>query len=897
VISNFIGFPADSLVPEALTLPNGARFYKCALQVNPFEYSLQHAKQHGFPDEESYNRALVDALIQEGIEVIAVTDHWRVLSSKKLIEAAQAEGIHVFSGFEASTRDGVHMLCLFEGNSDLRQVDRCATIVLGHGEPADGSPLGSKTLAELLKLVKDHGGICIAPHITQQSGLLTQLRGQARVKAWCEPTLQAGCIPGSLEDLKPAQDYYAIVGNTNPEYRRQRPLAVINAGDVSSPTEVSLPGKWTQIKMANVSIEGLRQAFLDPDSRIRLASESIPDGHVELVAMTWEGGFLDGVIVHFNENLNVLVGGRGTGKSTIIESIRYVLGAQALGKESQRAHESMISYLLGSGAKVTLVVRLHHPNEREYLLERTYPNPPVVRDETGNILGVAPSDVLPLIDIYGQHEIAELARDNTKLTHLLHRFLPPRHETEQERNALSRDLKNSRQQLLKIDQQLEDIEQRLTHLPRLQETLRQYKAAGIEEKLTQQTRLQREGRLFSTVNEQLQPIDGLLSELRSSIPLDRDYISAGALKDYPNASLLNRLNGPLEKVDQAVGQAVAIIASALQQARQEVGTVENEWKPLNETAQASFQLQLRELQKERIDGNEVLRLQRQIDELHPLERQKQSLQAERIELDQRRRNLLGNWETLLLNEHRALEKAAKKVNRQLAERVRVKVVYQQERGALRAVLDKALAPAGGQRKPIIDAIEASQGLSLRTLAAACRGNISELQQTYSLTPSQAQKLAGIGSDACFQLEELELSSITQVELNVASRGNQDWHDLSALSVGQRATAVLLLLLLEALTPLVVDQPEDDLDNRFIADDIVPIIKREKLRRQFVFATHNANIPVLGDAELILGLEANQGQAAIYARGSLDTPEVHTLVEEVLEGGREAFETRRAKYDF
>ena len=102
---------------------------------------------------------------------------------------------------------------------------------------------------------------------------------------------------------------------------------------------------------------------------------------------------------------------------------------------------------------------------------------------------------------------------------------------------------------------------------------------------------------------------------------------------------------------------------------------------------------------------------------------------------------------------------------------------------------------------------------------------------------------------------------------------------------------------------MVDQPEDDLDNRFITEGVVPRMREEKRRRQFVFSTHNANIPVLGDAELIVGLsavgEAGQGRAQVPAEhvGSIDSEPVRELVEELLEGGRAAFETRRLKYGF
>ena len=155
-----------------------------------------------------------------------------------------------------------------------------------------------------------------------------------------------------------------------------------------------------------------------------------------------------------------------------------------------------------------------------------------------------------------------------------------------------------------------------------------------------------------------------------------------------------------------------------------------------------------------------------------------------------------------------------------------------------------------------------------------------------------------------EMEELDLPPTTTLELNVAGEKQPDvWKKLNELSTGQKATAILLLLLLESDAPLIVDQPEDDLDNRFITEGVVPKMREEKRRRQFIFSTHNANIPVLGDAELIAGLdasgEAEQGQAEIPVvhMGSIDAQPVRDLVEEILEGGKEAFELRRLKYGF
>ncbi len=108
-----------------------------------------------------------------------------------------------------------------------------------------------------------------------------------------------------------------------------------------------------------------------------------------------------------------------------------------------------------------------------------------------------------------------------------------------------------------------------------------------------------------------------------------------------------------------------------------------------------------------------------------------------------------------------------------------------------------------------------------------------------------------------------------------------------------------MLLLENSDPLLMDQPEDNLDNAFIADRIVTELRDAKSRRQFLFATHNANIPVFGDAEWIgvFTAEENRGCLGLEAQGSIDVPAIRAQVASILEGGREAFIQRKEKYEF
>lgn len=130
----------------------------------------------------------------------------------------------------------------------------------------------------------------------------------------------------------------------------------------------------------------------------------------------------------------------------------------------------------------------------------------------------------------------------------------------------------------------------------------------------------------------------------------------------------------------------------------------------------------------------------------------------------------------------------------------------------------------------------------------------------------------------------------QVEYSRKGDG-KDFQSIGQASAGQRAAAMLAFLLAHGSEPLVLDQPEDDLDNHLIYGLVVQQIRSNKLRRQLIIVTHNPNIVVNGDAELIYALEFDKGQCRISETGSLQDQKMREEVCQVMEGGKEAFERR------
>lgn len=885
------------VIEAALTAPAGARFRKCALQVNPFQYLVDNAKRTAFSDEAVYNAAMLKALLAEGVEVIAVTDHYRVKASISLWEAAASAGIVVLPGFEAVAKDGVHFLCLFDPTTKAAAIERAigACGVQGDGTGA----VGELDSLELLEKGRSWGAVFVAAHASAGGGLLATLRGASRAAVWRNELLTACSLPGPVADAP--EGHRKILRNKEPEYQRARPVAVLNAQDVSSPEDVSKAGSACWIKVSEVTVQGLRQAFLDPASRVRLGSEAVPDPHTELLAVAWEGGFLDEVGFRLNENLNALIGGRGSGKSTVVESIRYALGLEPIGAEARKAHLGIIRGVLRDGTKVSVLLRSHTPAPQDYLIERTVPNTPVVRGRDGRVLAISPSDIAPHAEVYGQHEIAELARSPEKLTRLLARFMKADPAASKRKAELKAKLARSRSSVLERGRRVEEARTKLSRLPVLEERLRRYVEAGVEAKLKDRSRLVTEDRILSSSTGAVDQFREISGSIRDSLPIDRSFLDDSKLQDLPGKETLRALDPVLKALEADLEASAEAIDVALKRADDGIAAVHERWEVRRNAVQEAFDKVLRDLQATKIDAKDFLQIRKDIEELVPVRDGLPAVETDFAEAQASRRALLADWEDAKTAEFRELDRAAGEVSRELAGRVRVRVSYAGDREPL---FDLLRTDVGGRLSETVDILKAIPQLSITALTEAWRVGAGELVRAFRIPVAQAERLADASLEAVMKVDELELPPTTEIELNLSSDARTpSWQRLDDLSTGQKATAVLLLLLLESDAPLIVDQPEDDLDNRFITDGVVPKMRDEKRRRQFVFATHNANIPVLGDAELIVGLEASGEADRGHGRvdrshiGSIDNESVKELTEELLEGGRLAFETRRLKYGF
>ena len=223
----------------------------------------------------------------------------------------------------------------------------------------------------------------------------------------------------------------------------------------------------------------------------------------------------------------------------MIESIRYALGLDPLGEDAQKAHQGVVRHVLQSGTKVSVLVRSHKPSERCYTIERSVPNPPVVKDEAGEVLTLSPRDVMPGVDVFGQHEISELTKSPEKLTRLLERFVDTHPSLSGRESEVRLELERSRSRIVDVRREMTRLDERLTALPGLEETQKRFQEAGLEERLKEKSQLIREERLFLNLDERLEQYRVLRNELAEGLPIDTAFVSGKALEGLPNADILS----------------------------------------------------------------------------------------------------------------------------------------------------------------------------------------------------------------------------------------------------------------------------------------------------------------------------------------------------------------------
>ena len=848
-------------------------------------------------DDEAYANAVRDACKAERVQIVGLADHGSVDESEVVRRVLEQSGIVVFPGFEVATSEKAHWVCLFPEDTPHHQLVGYLA-QLGIQSTADAHERAQPvdlTGQQLLSKVDELGGFCYGAHVTTNHGILARKLNNL----WTDPTLRAAQIPGEIDDLP--DKYRSIALNQNPDYQRARRMALINAKDVAVPEDIRDSRASTLIKMTRPCFESFLLAFKDPESRVRLAGERTDHHYSRIKTVRIEGGYFDGLSAEVSEHLNAIIGGRGTGKSTLLECLRYALDVPHKGTDAAKVGDQIVKANLGAaGGRVVVELVSKASYMKTYKVVRRFGEPPRVIDGNGDESSLHPArDLLPRVEIYGQNEIFDLAKSPDELARVLDRFLPDSSEHRSRLEAAYRHLNENGEKLLQALAKRDEIETQIQRLPILQEQLKQLKELGFEEKLRQVPLLEKEKQLGPRIRSAISDVKAGLRLFEESLP-DLTFLSERALENLPHVELLRRarqimdgLNDVSRKRTREIAEAIAKAENGMKDVLEELGKeldasdalLEEEFSKLPALAGRGGQ----------DIGRAYQGLLREIEQIRPAETRLGTVKALVNELEQTRRNLLGEISDLRSTRTRAKQVAVKSLNERLSGKLRITVVPDGLRRPLRAFLQSM--PGIGPAKT--GWVDEAQGLTVMGLAAAVREGTQALQDMkWGLTRGVAETLSSMPAASRYQLESIDIDDQVNIELNV-SHEREHFRPIDQLSTGQKCTAILHLLLLDNPDPLLMDQPEDNLDNAFIAERIVQDLRKAKTERQFLFATHNANIPVFGDAEWIGVCRASDERAVMpdEMQGSIDIPGIRDSVASILEGGREAFMQRKEKYGF
>ena len=597
-----------------------------------------------------------------------------------------------------------------------------------------------------------------------------------------------------------------------------------------------------------------------------------------------EEGFLDGLDVSFVPGLNVVIGARGTGKTSLIELVRFCLGVQGYTSESRKRSLEHALSVLGSG-QVTVTLS---DGERESIVTRT------ADEETPRTLGAF---VRPIV--FSQTEIETVGLEAQGRVRLLDSFTRDQTESNEreaaacsEVRSLTAEVGAQRRQIDKLSGLVVDIpsidEQIAALLPQEQEVARA--STDARERADQLEAI-------STQIAQASVRVGEIERFRQSVASWRSRASASLAakpvfeSDLEGVDGLANSRARVERANKYLTKAIQELESALSETESVAQASQN--------AKIELEGRARGLRKE----IEALRagagaIARQGQQLRERKAQLESLAKLRKERRAALKRPLADRDAALelldsIRERRFQRRTAVaiKLTGTLGPRIRVHVSRAGQFDAFAAAIADALRGSGLRYSELSTTLAGS--VSPRELLEAVDQNDYELlADVTGITESRAARVLA-------RLRECDLGALATVAVDDTVRlellDGVEYKGIRELSTGQRCTVVLPLVLQHRDRVLIVDQPEDHIDNAFIADTLIASMLAREDDGQIIVSTHNANIPVLGNADCVVQLGSDGSRGFPVLASHLDDPRVVEAISTVMEGGAEAFKKRARFY--
>ena len=895
------------------------------------------------------------AFMRAEVDCVAVTDHntgeWVDRLKDELNDLEQTQHpefrpLHLFPGVELSVNGGFHLLAIFDPDRSTSDLDALIGAVDYDGSKGDSDGVTRKSAVEVVETVLARGGIPVLAHADNPKGLL---RPQS------EGSRKTALDPNTVSQVLDFQGILAMevvaAAFQKPDLYEQRKLAwaEVLGSDSHHPdgeTDEHYPGShYTWVKMAKPSIEGLRLALLDGGGfSIRRSDVSeafhpfaLPNHCIESIEIDearYMGRGPRPARLDFNPWLNALIGGRGTGKSTVLHALRLAarrdsdfeaLPAHSESRETFRRFNQVPSDQTKDGG-LTDSTKIQWTLIRDGVRHRVNwgkgGTGTAVEDESesgewqSSSVQAVTSDRFPL-QMFSQGQIAELAGDDP--TALL-REIDRAAGVGELRGKLTEAVAafdSSKARIREIDSKLRGLEDPTAlQLQDVERKLARFEASGHTTVLTAYRHRERQrqelDRQFEAVEEAAKNIEATAEGLQLE-DLPDGLFDQATEEDRQAVDLATTLRTAVETAGQQLREMAQNLRGVGESQREALKN--SKWEVSAEEAAEAYRNLVEGLETEGVsDPNEYGSL---VQEKQRLDDEMENLQSDKEERD---RVVEGSQERLeeVREARRAMTRARREfLSNALSQNNFVRIDIRPY-GDDPHIIERSLR----QMLNVLDE-RFSDDILITNAGSSTKGIVGDLLKNLPEEPdartsevdSRLRNLKGRLESACGgqgnfgghfnNYLEREFGRRPELLDNIftwfpedglsvrysRTGDGRDFQPISQASAGQRSAAMLAFLLAHGEEPLVLDQPEDDLDNHLIYDLIVRQIRENKFRRQIIVVTHNPNIVVNGDAEMLHALAFDGGQCVVRQSGSLQEEVIREEVCRVMEGGREAFRRR------
>lgn len=628
------------------------------------------------------------------------------------------------------------------------------------------------------------------------------------------------------------------------------------------------------------------------------AEPDVGQSHHRILSLAVTGGFLDGTRLEFSDGLNCIIGGRGTGKTTALEFIRYILGMMpdaADGRPRSRAIEGHVRSNLGSGT-IHLEVETRHGTR--YRAERPWGDDVQVLDGDGEPIPVSlDRDLVFKADIYSQNEIEEIATNPRFQLSLIDKFSEEAiREATADIQKAKRQIEQSALDLRHLDHRIREIEDVIPEIEVVSKRLQEMQVVeGEDADLINTAHAHkalrtREIEMIADLRTAVTSAGTGLRRFVDTIAENCAHAIGEGVREGPNEALFEELETAASEFVDAFRAVLPDFQSRCTALTARLDDVATRLAADHVRQEQHYRDVIARSAEEKQRASERAKLQQRHLALTKARHEMEGLLRKRKKLEVSHRQMNAKLSELRDRRFQLRRQVAESLSRSLAPTIKVVVTQAGDRSDYEALLKEMLKGCGLQYNRI--AARIAENLSPEELSRIVRkGDAARLAEDGNVAADQAARIVGHlqESDQIGRLETIDLEDEPLISL----KDGADYKNSADLSTGQRCTVVLPILLLESERPLLIDQPEDNLDNAFVYDTIVKSLRNAKGGRQLIFVTHNPNIPVLGEADRVFVFASDGRQGTVTHRGTVE--DVKEQIEHLLEGGKEAFVLRMQKY--